>query len=76
VYRVQQHLLLGGERYAKQNDARITASLPNVSFNGISAPGAILALKDVATFEGEDNPLLNFPGTISDWANGKRMIGR
>ena len=54
MYRVQQHLLVGSEGYAKQNSAGICTSLPNVFLDGLSRSGVILALKDVATFEGED----------------------
>jgi hypothetical protein len=48
------------------------ASLPNVAPNDLGRGGVILALKDVATFEGEDDPLVDLLGTITDWADGKR----
>src|SRR5262249_55213420 len=54
VYCVQQHLLLGGEGYTQHNNSGISTSLPNVALNGLSRGGVVLALKDVATLEGED----------------------
>jgi len=47
---VQQNLFLRSERYPKQNDTGISASLPDVALNRLGCACVILTLKDVSTF--------------------------
>jgi hypothetical protein len=54
------HLFVGRERYAQQNDARVATRLPDVTHDGLSRGGVILALKDLAAFEGKAKRVFHF----------------